>query len=90
MTDQPAERKYGFMENPVQVMTPFFRSPFTDLTGAIINHQHYDKCGKLEMQMMECLEAYGMEMGKNKCRAVIEDFQECYTYRKQMLRTWVS
>lgn len=41
------------------------------------------------MKMMECLEAYGMVAGQRKCGDLISDFQECYTLRKQQLRTFV-
>lgn len=71
-------------------VVPFFRSPFTDLTGALVNAQQFDKCGEMEMKMMECLEAYGLDKGKIKCSDIIDDFQECYTMRKQQLRTFVS
>lgn len=69
---------------------PFFRSPFTDLTGSLVNAQQYDKCGAYEMQVMDCLEAYGTERGKTKCQNLIEDFGECVGMRKQMLRFYVS
>lgn len=69
---------------------PFFRSPFTDLTGSLVNAQQYDKCGAYEMQVMDCLEAYGTERGKTKCKNLIEDFGECVGMRKQMLRFYVS
>ncbi|XP_055918411.1 uncharacterized protein LOC129950501 [Eupeodes corollae] len=65
---------------------PGFRSPFTDLTGCLINHQHYDKCGELEMNMMDCLEAYGMDKGVRVCSDLIGDFQECVGMNKQLLR----
>ncbi|KAI9585760.1 NADH dehydrogenase [ubiquinone] iron-sulfur protein 5 [Glossina fuscipes] len=67
-------------------LTPFFRLPLTDLTGCLVNHQTYDKCGELEMNMMECLEAYGGERGKKMCKDLIDDFGECVNMRKQMLR----
>lgn len=67
-------------------ITPFFRSPFTDLTGSLINHQTYDKCGELEMNMMDCLEAYGAERGQKMCKDLVDDFNECFTMHKQMLR----
>lgn len=70
--------------------TPFFRSPFTDLTGALVNAQHYDKCGPMEMRMMECFEAYGTALGEKKCVDLVDDFTECYNMRKQQLRTTVS
>lgn len=78
------------VENKVGVVTPFFRSPFTDLTGGLINAQHFHKCGELELRMMECLEAYGLNKGNIKCSDLIDDFHECYTMRKQMNRTTVS
>lgn len=71
-------------------VSPFFKTPLTDLTGCIINHQQYDKCGKFEMNMMECMEAYGFDKGKLKCKALIEDFQECTGEHKQRLRIEVS
>lgn len=69
---------------------PLFRTPFTDLTSGMINCQYFDRCGERELAMMECLEAYGVERGKKKCRDLIEDFQECFSLRKQMLRVTVS
>lgn len=71
-------------------LSPFLRLPLTDLTGCLINHQTYDKCGKFEMKMMECLEAYGMERGKKQCADLIADFQECVGMQKQLLRFHVS
>ncbi|XP_053960997.1 NADH dehydrogenase [ubiquinone] iron-sulfur protein 5 [Anastrepha ludens] len=65
---------------------PFLRTPFTDLTGCLINHQSYEKCGKMEMEMMECLEAYGVEKGQKMCADIIADFSECVGVRKQLLR----
>lgn len=67
-------------------LSPFFRSPFTDLTGCLVNHQTYDKCGKLELEMMECLEAYGIERGRSKCADLISDFHECVSMTKQIYR----
>lgn len=73
--------------SPTTVFTPFFRSPFTDLTGGLVNAQHYDKCGPMELKMVECLEAYGIERGKVKCAELLDDYYECFTLRKQQLRT---
>ena len=67
-------------------VSPFLRTPFTDLTGSLINHQQYDKCGEMEMNMMECMEAYGMDKGIRKCSDLIDDFKECSSMRKQLLR----
>lgn len=65
---------------------PFLRNIFTDMTGAIPNAQHYDKCGAMEMRMMECMEAYGLHKGLDKCGALYEDFKECFTQHKQRQR----
>lgn len=69
---------------------PFFRSPLTDVTGCVINHQTYGKCAEFEMKMMDCLEAYGMGRGETKCKDLVADFQECVGNKKQMLRFVVS
>ncbi|PSN43870.1 hypothetical protein C0J52_07738 [Blattella germanica] len=65
---------------------PFFKSPFTDLTGGLVNHQNFGRCEDFEMRMMNCLEAYGAERGSKKCKDLIEDFRECSSLKKQMLR----
>lgn len=72
------------------LLTPFFRSPFTDFTGGLINAQHYDKCGEFELDMMECVEAYGQDRGKLKCRDLIDDFHECMSKAKTTARAFVS
>lgn len=68
-------------------LAPFLRTPLTDLTGAMVNHQHGSACAPMEMRVMECLEAYGMERGvKNpRCKLLIEDFQECEGKMKQVM-----
>jgi NADH dehydrogenase (ubiquinone) Fe-S protein 5 len=71
-------------------LTPFFRSPFTDFTGGLINSQHYDKCGEFELDMLECMEAYGQDKGKVKCRDLIEDYYECFSQTKSRARFDVS
>lgn len=69
---------------------PFLRSPLTDLTGCVVNHQTYGKCAEFEMDMMDCLEAYGVNKGAVKCKDLIGDFQECVGMKKQMLRFTVT
>jgi NADH dehydrogenase (ubiquinone) Fe-S protein 5 len=65
-------------------VVPFFRSPFTDLTGCLVNHQYYGRCEELEMRMMNCLEAYGVDRGANKCKDLMDDLQECSSLNKQV------
>lgn len=71
-------------------LTPFFRSPFTDFTGGLINAQHYGACGEFELDMLECIEAYGQDRGRIKCRDLIDDYHECFTKTKQTARLNVS
>lgn len=68
------------------ILSPYFRTPFTDIFGSIINHQQYGKCTRFEMNMMECLEAYGLDKGKVRCADLIDDFNECHYMTKQYLR----
>lgn len=65
---------------------PLFRTPLTDFTGCMINAQQYDKCGRFEMDMTQCLEAYGYDKGQKKCKDLIDDFKECTLMTKQNLR----
>jgi len=65
-------------------VVPFFRSPFTDLTGSLINHQHYGRCEEMEMRVMNCLEAYGVDRGMKKCKDLVDDFRECSSLKKQV------
>lgn len=67
-------------------ISPAFRTPFTDLTGHIGNHQYYSKCGPLEMKLMNCFEAYGLRKGQIVCSDIMEDFNECVLKRKQHKR----
>ncbi|CAH0696042.1 unnamed protein product [Spodoptera exigua] len=67
-------------------LSPFLRSPFTDLTGGIHSHQMLGRCQKEESRYMECLEAYGLERGKVKCAHLFDDFHECQTSMKQYKR----
>lgn len=71
-------------------LAPYLRTPFTDLTGCVVNHQQYDKCGEMEMKMLDCMEAYGIDRGQRKCKDLIKDFQECAGMKKQLMRFEVS
>ncbi|XP_014364648.1 NADH dehydrogenase [ubiquinone] iron-sulfur protein 5-like [Papilio machaon] len=67
-------------------LSPFFRSPWTDITGAMFSHQMLGRCAKQEMEMMDCLEAYGLDKGLKKCQDLIDDFKECQSCQKQFCR----
>ncbi|KAJ8717424.1 hypothetical protein PYW08_005823 [Mythimna loreyi] len=67
-------------------ISPFFRSPWTDITGGIVSYQMLGRCQKQEMAMMDCLEAYGLGRGLVKCKYLLNDYQECHTRTKQFKR----
>ncbi|KAH9635866.1 hypothetical protein HF086_002426 [Spodoptera exigua] len=67
-------------------ISPFFRSPWTDLTGCIHSYQMLGRCQREEMAMMDCLEAYGLDRGLVKCNYLVDDFRECHTNMKQFKR----
>ncbi|KAM3956686.1 NADH dehydrogenase [ubiquinone] iron-sulfur protein 5-like [Aphomia sociella] len=67
-------------------ISPFLRSPFTDITGGIVSHQLGSRCQLEEARYMDCLEAYGLERGKVKCSHLFGDFHECHTLTKQFKR----
>ncbi|GFG29276.1 hypothetical protein Cfor_03217 [Coptotermes formosanus] len=71
-------------------VVPFLRSPFTDLTSCLINHQNYGRCEELEMRVMNCLEAYGTYRGMKKCKDLVDDFRECSSRRKQVSCLYVD
>ncbi|XP_060523323.1 NADH dehydrogenase [ubiquinone] iron-sulfur protein 5 [Cylas formicarius] len=67
--------------------SPFLKSPFTDLTGAVgISHQFFGECADIEMKTLDCLEAYGLDRGLKKCDALIADYTECARKVKQYNR----
>lgn len=68
------------------VYSPPVRTPFTDLTGAIISHQWHGSCADMEMKVIDCLDAYGLTRGKVKCKDLMDDFKECYMRTKQRSR----
>ncbi|XP_023016668.1 NADH dehydrogenase (ubiquinone) 15 kDa subunit [Leptinotarsa decemlineata] len=67
-------------------VSPWLKSPFTDLTAGLISHQWYGECADMEMKVLECFEAYGLDKGLKKCDLLIQDFRECSLRHKQMKR----
>lgn len=70
----------------MSLLSPPFRTPFTDLTGCVISHQWHGKCKDFEMRAIDCLEAYGLNRGLEKCNDLIEDFKECGLRQKREAR----
>lgn len=66
--------------------TPWIRSPFSDVTGALVTHQWYGRCADLELKLLDCMEAYGINRAETKCETLIKDFNECNSRSKQINR----
>lgn len=71
---------------------PFLRSPFTDLTGFMFNAQQRPDslCAKIEMRFYDCLEAYGIDKGKEKCMDLAADMRECGLRGKEVSDFFVA
>lgn len=65
-------------------IVPFIRTPISDLSGAIGTHQNFGKCRNIEMKMINCFEAYGMNQAETKCVDLIDDYKECFYKTKQV------
>ncbi len=57
-------------------VTPFFWNPLTEFTSMWTSYP-YDKCAKMEITALECVEYYGLRQGKVVCDDYYNDFQEC-------------
>ncbi|CAG4947866.1 unnamed protein product [Colias eurytheme] len=68
------------------IVSPVIRTVFTDITGAMLSYQMLGRCAKQEMDMMNCMEAYGYGRGVRKCRDYIDEYHECHTRKKQFAR----
>lgn len=67
-------------------LQPFLRTPFTDIFGSLQNFQDHPECGPFEMRVVDCLEAYGVPRGREKCKLLMDDFRECAMKSKQNAR----
>nr|CAD7198389.1 unnamed protein product [Timema douglasi] len=80
-------RVRGFLFFFEMSINPILRTPFTDITSTVLVHRK-GKCTPLELRMLNCFEAYGIERGKTLCNDILEDFHECCTHKKQLQRTY--
>ncbi|XP_067135244.1 NADH dehydrogenase [ubiquinone] iron-sulfur protein 5 [Centruroides vittatus] len=62
------------------------KTPFTDLFGQYGVSLAGRRCRDFEMNVVECLEAYGLRKGKKKCKDEIDDYNECTFALKQLKR----
>lgn len=65
---------------------PWLRSFATDLTGDQFSSQYFGQCADMEMKLLDCLEAYGLNRGLKKCEDLMQDFKECVYKKKQFDR----
>lgn len=69
---------------------PYMRSYFEEYTLAQLNSNQVvengngTRCANYELNLMECLEAYGYYRGDRFCKPFYDDLDECRTSRKQV------
>ncbi|ODN05298.1 NADH dehydrogenase [ubiquinone] iron-sulfur protein 5 [Orchesella cincta] len=66
--------------------TAVIRTPFSDITAPVGFHDGDDKCFPFQLRWIDCCEAYGREMAKEKCKYLYQDFIECSRCWKQRAR----
>ncbi|XP_024935996.1 NADH dehydrogenase [ubiquinone] iron-sulfur protein 5 [Cephus cinctus] len=66
-------------------ISPIFRNPLTDLSGGLLTFENTE-CEDRELKAIECVEAYGLPKGEEKCKILITDFKECITKFKSFTR----
>jgi len=67
--------------------TPWLWSPFTDMFSSWFTNCN-NRCGKFELEALECMEYYGLKKGKIICKDIYEDFMECRWKRLESKRNW--
>lgn len=65
-------------------VAPFIRTPLTDIVAHSMTYQSSDACPDFEMRTVECIEAYGLVKGKQKCKDYMADLEECLHKHKQV------
>ena len=65
-------------------MASWFKNPLTEIFDFSYNLQHDPICGKIELGMVNCLEAYGLPQGFYRCRDHMDDYYECITFEKRV------
>uniref|UniRef100_A0A6V7IQM7 Uncharacterized protein n=1 Tax=Bracon brevicornis TaxID=1563983 RepID=A0A6V7IQM7_9HYME len=68
------------------MVTPIIKGPITDIFSAVGNFQNHQECWKRELELVDCLEAYGPLHGQTKCHDLMADLRECVIKGKQRQR----
>lgn len=64
---------------------PLMKTPITDMFMHVRNLQCRKDCAPYELMFIDCMEAYGYDIGKQKCRAILNDMYEC-VYKVKRIR----
>ncbi|XP_076317341.1 NADH dehydrogenase (ubiquinone) 15 kDa subunit isoform X2 [Tachypleus tridentatus] len=80
------EKDLGIMVDKNLNEMSFIRTPFTDFFGCLGASQGNLRCRDFELNMMNCLEAYGLRNGSEMCKNEIDDYKECRSQKKQIKR----
>lgn len=80
-----SEMAYGPMNQNVYI-NPLLKTPWTDAGYAVFSYQDNKRCAEFEFRAADCMEAYGLDRGGDKCWPYIKDLHECATSTKSMAR----
>lgn len=69
---------------------PYVRSFFGEYTAGMIANQWHEtgmgtRCANYEMNLYECMEAYGYYRGDRFCKPYFDDLDECRAARRQVI-----
>lgn len=70
----------------LDVYDPWLKCFFTDFTSDHFSSQYFGRCANLELKFLDCMEAYGLYKGLQKCEDLLADYKECVYKRKQFDR----
>ncbi|XP_063994243.1 NADH dehydrogenase [ubiquinone] iron-sulfur protein 5 [Diachasmimorpha longicaudata] len=65
---------------------PHIKTPITDIFSNLHNFQNHPDCAIRELELVDCLEAYGPQHAERKCRVLMADLKECVFRTKQRHR----
>lgn len=70
-------------------ISPVLRTFITDIFSPLVSFQSHPRCATRELEVVDCLEAYGLHHGQEKCRILMDDFRECVLQSKQRHRAFI-
>lgn len=71
---------------------PFATTPFTEarrLFSYELQIEPNSACAKIEVRYNDCVDAYGLELSRTKCKQLREDLHECVHHTKMVIKCFL-